>query len=133
MSCIPLVSLVNTGNLHVLQAGEPGQQLSSRCLSVTVLKLLAQQLPAAHGFPGGSGGKESACNVGDPGMIRGWGRSPEEGKGQPTLNSCLENPVDRRAWRATVQGSDHRATQPPQFHDEIPHNKSPYLRAYVCV
>ena len=85
MSCIPLVSLVNTGNLHVLQAGEPGQQLSSRCLSVTVLKLLAQQLPAAHGFPGGSGGKESACNVGDPGMIRGWGRSPEEGKGQPTL------------------------------------------------
>ena len=46
-------------------------QLPSRCVSVTVLKLLAQQLPAAHGFPGGSGGKESACNVGDPGLICG--------------------------------------------------------------
>ena len=44
------------------------------------------------GFPGGSDGKESACNVGDPGLIPGSGRSPEEGKGYPFPYSCLENP-----------------------------------------
>ena len=37
-------------------------------------------------------------------MIPGSGRSPEEGDGHPLQNSCLENPMDRRAWRATVQG-----------------------------
>ena len=49
-------------------------------------------------FPDGSVGKESACNVGDPGLIPGWGRSPEEGTGNPLQNSCLENSMDRGAW-----------------------------------
>ena len=52
--------------------------------------------PLLH-FPGGSDGKESACNAGDPGL----GRSPGEGNGNP-LHSCLENPMDRGAWQATV-------------------------------
>ena len=56
------------------------------------------------GFPGGSEGKESACNVGDPGPIPGSGRSPGEGNDNPPQYSCLENSVDRRAWRATVHG-----------------------------
>ena len=51
-----------------------------------------------RGFPDGSVGKESACNVGDPGLIPGWGRSPEEGTGNPLQNSCLENSMDRGAW-----------------------------------
>ena len=57
------------------------------------------------GFPGGSDGKASACNAGDPGSIPGSGRSPGEGNGNPLQFSCLENPLDRRgAWRATVHG-----------------------------
>ena len=47
--------------------------------------------------PGGSDGKESACNVGDSGWIPGSGRSPEEGTGYPLQYSCLENSMDRRA------------------------------------
>ena len=48
------------------------------------------------GFPGGSGGKESACNAGDLGSIPRLGRSPGEGKGYPLQYSCLENSTDRR-------------------------------------
>ena len=46
------------------------------------------------GFPGGSDGKESACNVGDLGLIPGLGRSPGEGKGYPLQYSGLENSMD---------------------------------------
>ena len=47
-------------------------------------------------------GKESACNAGDQGSILGLGRSPGEGNGYPLQSSCLENPMDRGAWWATV-------------------------------
>ena len=56
------------------------------------------------GFPGGSEVKVSVCNMGDPGSIPGLGRSPGEGNGNPLQNSCLENPMDREAWWATVHG-----------------------------
>ena len=56
------------------------------------------------GFPGGSHGKESACNAGDPGLIPVSGRSPGEGNGNPLQYSCLKNPMDRGAWQATVHG-----------------------------
>ena len=56
------------------------------------------------GFSGGSDGKESAHNEGDPGLIRGSGRSPGEGNGYPLQYSCLENPMDRGAWQDTVHG-----------------------------
>ena len=55
-------------------------------------------------YYGGSDGKESACNVGDPGSNPGLGRSPGEGNGNPLKYSCLENSIDRGAWRATVHG-----------------------------
>ena len=48
--------------------------------------------------------KESACNEGDPGSVSGSGRPPGEGNGYPLQYSCLENSMDRRAWRATVHG-----------------------------
>ena len=51
------------------------------------------------GFPGGSEGKVSACNGGDPGSIPGLGRSSGEGNGNPLRYSCLENPVDGEACR----------------------------------
>ena len=47
---------------------------------------------------------ESACNAGDPGLIPRSGRSLGEGNDNPLQYSCLENPVDRRVWRATVRG-----------------------------
>ena len=55
-------------------------------------------------FPGGSEVKESACNAGDLGSIPGPGSSLGEGNGNPLQYSCLENPMDRGAWWATVHG-----------------------------
>ena len=55
-------------------------------------------------FPGGSGGKGSACNAGDLGSIPGSGRSPGGGNGNAFQYSCLENPMDRGAWQTTVHG-----------------------------
>ena len=54
--------------------------------------------PSNLDFPGGSEGKVSAYNVGDPGSIPGWGRSPGEGNGNPLQYSSLENPMDGGAW-----------------------------------
>ena len=48
--------------------------------------------------------KASAYNAGDLGLIPGLGRSPGEGNGSPLQYSCLENPMDRGAWQATVHG-----------------------------
>ena len=60
--------------------------------------------PGCICFPGSSVGKESACNAGDQSLILGSGRSPEERNGNPLQYSCLENPVDRETWQATVHG-----------------------------
>ena len=65
--------------------------------------LCHHQLPNL-GFPGGLNGKESACNAGDSGSIPESGRFLDEGKGNPLQCSCLENLMDRGAWRATVHG-----------------------------
>ena len=54
--------------------------------------------------PGGSEGKASAYNAGDLTWIPGLGRSSGEGNGNPLQYSCLENPMDREAWQATVHG-----------------------------
>ena len=59
------------------------------------------------GFPGGSDGKESVCNVGYLGLIPGLGRSSGEGNGNPLKYSCLENFMDKEAWWTTV----HRVTK----------------------
>ena len=56
------------------------------------------------GFPGGSDSKESACNAKDPGSIPRSGRSPGEGNGYRLHYSCLENSMDRGAWRAIIHG-----------------------------
>jgi len=75
----------------------------NRLARFTLLSFLECQ----WGFPGGSDGKESACNAGDLGSTPGSGRSPGEGKGNPLQYSCLENPMDRGAWQGTV----HRVTK----------------------
>ena len=62
----------------------------------------------------------SACNAGDPGSIPGLGRSPGEGNGNPLQYSCLENSMDRGAWRATVHGVAERQTRLSDFtHSEL--------------
>ena len=63
------------------------------------------------GFPCGSAGKESACNVGDLGLIPGLGRSPGEGKGYPFQYSGLENSMD-----CIVHGVAKSRTQLSGFH-----------------
>ena len=62
-------------------------------------------------FPVASDGKESACNVRDPGSIPGSGRLPGEGNGYPVQYSCLENVMDRGAWQATTHGVTKSQTQ----------------------
>ena len=68
-----------------------------------------------HGFPGGSEVKASACSAGDLGLIPGLGRSPGEGNDNPLQYSCLENPMDRGAWWATVHGVSKSWTRLSDF------------------
>ena len=63
------------------------------------------------GFPDGSDGKESACNVGDPGSIPGLGRVPGEGNGYPLQYSCLENSMNRGTQWAIVHVLTKSQTQ----------------------
>ena len=63
------------------------------------------------GFPGGSTGKESTCNVGDLGSIPGLGRSPGEGNGYPLQYSGLENSID-----CIVHGVAKSRTRLSDFH-----------------
>ena len=70
-------------------------------------------------FPRSLVGKESACNAGDLGLIPGLGGFPGEGNGNPLQYSCLEKPMDRGAWWATVHGvarvGHDLATKPPPY------------------
>ena len=62
-------------------------------------------------FPRGSDSKASVYNAGDPGSIPGSGRSPGEGNGNLLQYCCLENPMDRETWWATVQEVAKSGTQ----------------------
>ena len=66
------------------------------------------------GFPSGSVGKESACNVGHLGLISGLGRSPGEGKGYPLQYSYLENSMD-----CIVHGVAENRTQLSDLHIQL--------------
>ena len=67
------------------------------CPPEMILILLTGSTKYKMGFPGGSDGKESACNVGDLGLIPGLGICPGGGHGSPLQYSCLDNPVERGA------------------------------------
>ena len=62
------------------------------------LEELFWQITLILGFPGGSNGKESACNAGDSGSVPGWGRSLGEGSGHLLQDSFLEKSMDLGAW-----------------------------------
>ena len=73
-------------------------------LAMGYMALLAVSTLPLQGFLGGSDGKESTRNVGDLGLIPGFGRSPGGGHGTPLQYSCLENPRDGGAWWAAIYG-----------------------------
>ena len=66
-------------------------------------------------FPGGSDCKASVYNAGDPGSIPGLGKCPREGDGNPLQDYCLENPMNRGAWQATVHGVAKSRTRLTDF------------------
>ena len=75
----------------------------------------SQEVWKLPGFPGGSDGKEPACNVGDLGSIPELGRSPGEGCGNPLQYSCLQN-SDKGTWGVTVRGITKSGTPLSDFH-----------------
>ena len=91
---------------HDIILDDTGPLTSAVCLNRVRTKLKLPHswiwggLGNLRGFPDTSDGKESACNVGDLGLIPGSGRSPGERNGNPLQYSCLENSMDRGAWWA---------------------------------
>ena len=86
--------------------------------SLTFINLISQKLSLFYpvlyvnsSFPSGSVSKESACNARGLGSISRSGRSLGEGNGNPLLNSCLGNPMDRGSWQATVHRDTKSQTQ----------------------
>ena len=76
----------------------------SKFSSVFFLIYIYSTLYKNRSFPGGSNGKESACNAGDMSLIP-WSKIfPGEGNGNPLQYSCIENPMDGGAWQALVHG-----------------------------
>ena len=82
---------------------EPSSSEAPPC-GMTLALVLGCPYAPIRGFPGGSEVKESACNAGDPGSIPELGRSPGEANGNQLQYSCLENPMEGRAWQITVHG-----------------------------
>ena len=87
-----------------ISGSEAGNMFSNGPLVILAHILVFKKIWYIGGFPGGLVAKESACNVGDVGLIPGSGKSPEEGYGYLFQCSCLENPMDRGAWQVTVHG-----------------------------
>ena len=75
-------------------------------LNICLIKKINNKLS----FPGGLVSKESACNVGDLGLIPGLGRSSRGGHGNPLQHSCLENPIDKGAWWTAATGAPKSQT-----------------------
>ena len=72
--------------------------------SVNIIVKIRNKHPQCPGFLGSSVVKNPPASAGAVGSIPGSGRSPGEENGNPLQYSCLHNPMDRRAWQATVHG-----------------------------
>ena len=112
---VPELSLEREGTLEeeALSTGWLQARLQlCLCLQANEISCDLREVWAClRGFSGGSDGKESTCNAGDPGSIPGLGRSPRGGHGNPLQYSCLENPMKRGTWWATVHGVANRWTR----------------------
>ena len=101
----------SSGNLLKIQSLGPAQDSELGFLRAGLWSVFSQALQTLLGFPGGSAGKESACNAGDLGLISGLGRSSTGRDGNPLQYSCLENPMDREAWWAMVHSTAKSRTR----------------------
>ena len=90
--------------MRVLRTGCVPQNLYIKTLAHNVMALEGGAFER-WGFPGGSDGKEPAFDAEDLGSIPGLGRPPGGEHGYPLQYSCLENPMDKGAWRAAVHVS----------------------------
>ena len=95
------------GNLPAAEKQAQG----SRWSCIVVSCIIVWWVVMITDLPGGSDSKASVYNAGDPGSIPGLGRSPGEGNCKPLQYYCLENPMDRGAWWATVHGVAKTRTQ----------------------
>ena len=94
---LPLGATLSRGNSFFFRSGQRYKVIPSpRMLGITIAQHISIAIEPA--FPGGSEVKESACNVGDLGLIPGSGRSPGEGNSNPLQYSCLENAMDRAVF-----------------------------------
>ena len=82
-------------------------------------------------FPCGSDGEESACNAGDPSSVPGSGRASGKRNHNPLRYSCLENPMDRGAWRVTVHRVTKSLTQLSDWHFSLSTIKTRYPAWYL--
>ena len=87
------------------------------------------------GFPGGSGGKVCVCNAGDLCLTPASGRSPRDGNGYPVQYSCLDNPMEKGAWQAIVDGVTNSQTRlSTQYTHRVLLGVQPWaLRNYVDI
>ena len=123
-SCLenPMVSRAWQTTVHkVIKSKTQLKQLDTHTCSIYICINIWEKYMS---FPYSSVGKESACNAGDLGSVPAFGRSPGEGNGNPLQYSCLENPMDRGAWRATVYGVTRVG------HDFV--TKPPREKKYIC-
>ena len=96
---------------------------------IHIIQTLTCNTHPTKGFPGGSVVNNLPANAGDTGdmdLIPGVGRSPGRGNGNPLQYSCLENPMDRAAWRARVLGVTKSQTR---LTDEHPHTITDYYHS----
>ena len=119
---------------NVIQSWEPREAIL-RKISWKVASIYLS--PAfSEGFAGGSDSKETVYYAGDLGSIPGLGRFPGGGHGYPLQYSCLENPLDRGAWWATVHGVTRvrfdLVTKPPMLGQQTPAKSQCHNPVKVC-
>ena len=119
----------NSYYLHSLSIYICQPQFCVSARTETAIYLLAINItsPVFSGLPWWLSGKESACQAGDSSSITGSRRCPGEGNGTPLQYSCLENPMDRGAWRVTVAKESDMIWRPNDY------NNSSLLHGTHCI
>ena len=126
----PLSPALQADSLPSEAPGKPmpcGKTKKTKQTKKTSIVLNSAGTKPPSGFPGGSDGKESACNVGELGLITGLRRSLEGGHSNPLQYSCLENPMDRGAWRAVVHGVTKQVDTTEYTHGTVQSRDQPSL------